>query len=167
MNKTETEDRFTVRPAAVRDLPEIYRIECNSFPPAEAASLAKYAWRLEHYPEYFFVGEVNKKTVSVVCVIPTALSVIEDGLFEMEKMPVGKTAAILSVMTDESQRQRGYATLTLRKVIEIMREMGMESACLTCKEHLISYYEKFGFSKLGVSASIHGGAVWYDMTLKL
>ena len=27
-------------------------------------------------------------------------------------------------------------------------------------------YEKFGYRNLGVSASVHGGAVWYDMILE-
>ena len=35
----------------------------------------------------------------------------------------------------------------------------------TCKEHLIPYYEKFGYRNCGVSESVHGGAVWYDMRL--
>ena len=37
---------------------------------------------------------------------------------------------------------------------------------LTCKDRLIPYYEKFGYRNLGVSASVHGGAVWYDMILE-
>ena len=36
---------------------------------------------------------------------------------------------------------------------------------LTCKEELIPYYEQFGFENRGLSASVHGGAAWYDMVL--
>ena len=35
-----------------------------------------------------------------------------------------------------------------------------------CKQALIHYYEKFGYRLLGLSASQHGGAVWYDMLLE-
>ena len=43
----------------------------------------------------------------------------------------------------------------------------MESIVLTCKDHLVHYYSRFGFKKVGVSASVHGGAVWYDMVQRL
>ena len=36
---------------------------------------------------------------------------------------------------------------------------------LTCKEALIHYYARFGFKNCGLSASVHGGAVWYDMRI--
>lgn len=36
---------------------------------------------------------------------------------------------------------------------------------LTCKEHLLHYYAKLGFVNEGVSGSVHGGAVWYQMRL--
>ena len=36
---------------------------------------------------------------------------------------------------------------------------------LTCKEGLIPFYQSFGFENRGLSASVHGGAVWYDMVL--
>jgi len=38
---------------------------------------------------------------------------------------------------------------------------------LTCKEHLVSYYESFGYELEGVSNSLHGGAKWYDMSLAI
>ena len=36
---------------------------------------------------------------------------------------------------------------------------------LTCKEELLHFYERFGFVSEGVSGSVHGGAVWYQMRL--
>ena len=36
---------------------------------------------------------------------------------------------------------------------------------LTCKKHLIDFYSGFGFVNCGISKSVHGGAVWYDMEL--
>ena len=42
----------------------------------------------------------------------------------------------------------------------------MRKGCvLTCKDRLVHYYETFGYRSEGVSASTHGGAVWYDMRL--
>ena len=38
---------------------------------------------------------------------------------------------------------------------------------LTCVEKNIKMYEKFGYNLLGVSSSVYGGAVWYDMDILL
>jgi predicted GNAT family N-acyltransferase len=156
-----------IRNADPEDLDRIGEIEKEAFPPAEAASKGKYSWRLEHYPQFFFVGELNGMVVGVVCIIPMALDVIKDEIFEMEELPIGKTAAVLSVMTSQDFRKQGVAENLLKYAMDKMGAYGMESACLTCKEHLIHYYAKFGFIKVGVSESVHGGAVWYDMVCKL
>jgi hypothetical protein len=38
---------------------------------------------------------------------------------------------------------------------------------LICKADLIAYYERFGFVHAGLSRSVHGGATWQQMVLKL
>lgn len=38
-----------------------------------------------------------------------------------------------------------------------------EGITLTCKQELVSFYEKFGFVNHGVSDSQHGGIRWYNM----
>ena len=43
---------------------------------------------------------------------------------------------------------------------------GRKGLVLTCKEKLLHYYAKFGFVNEGVSASTHGGVVWYQMRLR-
>lgn len=42
---------------------------------------------------------------------------------------------------------------------------GRRGLVLTCKDRLVHYYAKFGFVSEGVSASTHGGVVWYQMRL--
>lgn len=155
------------RNATSEDLERIEEIEKECFPPAEAASKEKYCWRLEHYPQFFFVGEIDSVVVGLVCIIPTALDVIQDTIFEMEELPIGKTAAVLSVNTSTHFRNQGIADKLLKYALDKMREYGMESACLTCKKHLIHYYKNFGFIEIGISESVHGGSVWYDMVCKL
>ena len=54
----------------------------------------------------------------------------------------------------------------MNTLIERARKQGRKGLILTCKEHLIKYYESFGYVNMGVSASVHGGAVWYDMILE-
>ncbi|MFR6359233.1 MAG: hypothetical protein ACLUNV_06250 [Sutterella wadsworthensis] len=62
-------------------------------------------------------------------------------------------------------RGRGAAPLLMRASSKA-RPRSRRGLILTCKERLIHYYEQFGFVNMGVSASEHGGAVWYDMTLE-
>ena len=42
---------------------------------------------------------------------------------------------------------------------------GCKGIVLTCKDHMIEYYSRFGFDNEGVSSSVHGGAKWYQMRL--
>ena len=51
----------------------------------------------------------------------------------------------------------------MESLIKLSKERGKKGIVLTCKEHLIHFYEKFGYKNMGKSNSVHGGAVWYDM----
>ena len=63
------------------------------------------------------------------------------------------------------KRHRGYASLLMMEMIEKARNENRRGLILTCKEGLIAFYEQFGFVNKGLSASVHGGAAWYDMVL--
>ena len=54
----------------------------------------------------------------------------------------------------------------MEAMIKRAKEQGRKGLILTCKDRLIHYYEKFGYVNMGVSRSVHGGAVWYDMILE-
>ena len=53
----------------------------------------------------------------------------------------------------------------MERVISDAKQQGRKGLVLTCKEKLISFYERFGFVSEGVSESVHGGAVWHVMRL--
>ena len=157
-----------IRKARPQDMDRVYEIELESFPPEEAATKEKYIWRQEHYPDLFLAAEAEDGRVrGCICMISMAASLIDDAVFEMEKVPDGRTCAILTVMTETAARNQGVAAQLLKAAIETAREQGMESIVLTCKEHLVHYYSRFGFKKAGLSQSVHGGAVWYDMVQPL
>ncbi len=153
-----------IRKARPQDMDRVYEIELESFPPEEAATKEKYAWRQEHYPELFLVAEDGcGRICGCICMISTNASLIDDTVFETDSIPNGKTCAILTVMTEAASRRQGVAGQLLEAGIDAARQQNMESVVLTCKEHLVHYYSRFGFEKVGISASVHGGAVWYDM----
>jgi len=72
---------------------------------------------------------------------------------------------IFGVETQPDYQHRGVASLALQTFIDMAKEEGRLGLVLTCKEGLIPFYSRFGFLNEGVSASSHGGVVWYQMRL--
>lgn len=156
-----------IRKATLDDLDRLAEIEKEAFPPAEAAPKKSYKWRLDHFSEFAFVGESNGIIVGAVIGRPTKEKTIVDDLYEPQELPIGDSYAILSVLTAMDYRKKGVAEKIMNYAISEMKKKNMETLCLTCKEHLIHYYAKFGFKELGVSKSTHGGVIWYDMNMNI
>ena len=158
---------ITIRPAVLTDLPRIMEIEYDAFPPEEAAEPSTYQFRLENLGEWFFAAEVEGKVTGCINGRTTARDSIDDSLYERKMQEGGAYFALLSVETDSAYRGQGVGTALIQTVIEKANAAGLEGIILACKEEKISYYEQFGFVLKGKSHSDHGGAVWYDMILKL
>ena len=77
----------------------------------------------------------------------------------------GAWQMIFGVNTLPACRRQGIAETLLRRASADARAQGRRGLVLTCKEHLLHYYAKLGFVNEGVSGSVHGGAVWYQMRL--
>ena len=158
-----------IRTATMNDLKAIAEVERICFPPAEAASEASFAERLAYYPEHFWLLEEDGKLISFINGFVTDEMTIRDEMFADASMhnKDGAYQAIFGVNTLPEYRRQGYAAKVMWHVIEAAREQGRKGLILTCKEEKIHYYAKFGYELLGVSESVHGGAVWYDMILYL
>ena len=72
---------------------------------------------------------------------------------------------IFGVNTLPAYRRQGVAAALIRRAIADARAQGRKGLVLTCKDQLVHYYAKFGFVSEGVSASTHGGVVWFQMRL--
>lgn len=59
----------------------------------------------------------------------------------------GAWQMIFGVNTIPSCRKKGYAGELIKAAIEDARKQGRKGLVLTCKDKLIHYYAKFGFSK--------------------
>lgn len=155
----------TVRP---EDLDAVAGLERRCFPAGEAATRTALADRIQTIPQWFLVAEVDGVLAGLVNGPATELEYIQDALFAPgAQNPAGRTLAILGLAVDASYRKQGVAARLLREYLRAARIGGMDRVVLTCKERLIPYYRKFGFVDKGVSASVHGGVVWYDMELNL
>lgn len=159
---------MTIRHASMADLAALTAVEAACFPPAEAATQKDFAARLAVYPDCFWLLEEDGKLLSFVNGMVTDEPTIRDEMFADASLhdPSGAWQAIFGVNTLPDYRRRGLAGQVLRQVIADARAAGRRGCILTCKDALIHYYASFGFRALGVSASVHGGAVWYDMTLE-
>ena len=120
------------------------------------------------YPNHFWLMEDDNGTlVSFVNGLVTDEPHLRDEMYADAGFhdENGAWQMIFGVNTLPEYRCRGMAEQVLRQVITDAKAQGRKGCVLTCKDKLVHYYAKFGFRNEGVSASVHGGAVWYDMRL--
>ena len=157
-----------IRTASMADLAAVAAVEGACFPAAEAATEKDFAARLAVYPNHFWLLEEDDGTlVSFVNGLVTDEPLLRDEMYADASLhnEHGAWQMVFGVNTLPQYRRRGLAGQVLERVIADARAQGRKGCVLTCKDKLIHYYEKFGFQNEGVSASTHGGVVWYDMRL--
>lgn len=157
-----------IRKVIPEDLGAIVNVEAECFPEAEAATRSSLKDRISTFPDSFYVAEVDGRIIGFVNGCVTNSKTIYDELFSDASLhdPNGFYQAIFGLDVIPEFRNQGIAAKLMNHLIELSKKHGRKGLILTCKEHLIHYYSKFGFCNLGVSGSTHGGAVWYDMILE-
>ena len=152
-----------IRNATMHDLPAIAAVEAACFPAAE-----EFAGRLAHYANHFWLLFEDGALVAFVDGFCTDTPDLTDEMYADAALHEenGAWQMIFGVNTLPRCRRRGYAGLLLQRAIADARAQGRKGLVLTCKEKLLHYYAKFGFVNEGVSGSIHGGVVWYQMRLR-
>ena len=157
-----------IRNACMADLEAVAQMEMLCFPEAEAATIESFRERISIFGDFFWLLENESgRLVGMINGMGTDETTLRDEMFEDATMhhPNGAWQMILGVETIPECREKGYAALIMNRVIEDCRMQGRKGIVLTCKDKLVPYYSKFGFVNEGKSASVHGGAVWYDMRL--
>lgn len=157
---------IVISTAKTEDAAELNRIECVAFPPAEAASLESYKYRIANISDWFLKAEEDGKIVGLICCRPVAVEGVTDDMYEPEPIEDGRVICILSVATEPALQRHGIAAKLIEALIAKAKASGMDAVSLACKDALVHYYAKFGFVLNGVSASEHGGAKWNDMILR-
>ena len=159
---------ITIRPVKPEDLDKVTEVEAVCFPAAEAATKESFAQRIATFPECFFVAEHKDQIIGFINGCATDERTIRDEMFEDSSLHKadGCYQSIFGLDVIPEYQRQGIAAELMNHLIEDARTKGRKGLILTCKDHLIHYYAKFGYQNLGVSASVHGGAVWYDMILE-
>ena len=152
---------YTIRNVKIEDLDKVTEVEALCFPTAEAAVEASFRQRIETFPDSFFVAEDENGSV-------TDERTIRDEMFEDSGLhrPEGLYQSVFGLDVIPEFRRQGVAADLMNRLMQEAKARGKKGMILTCKDRLIHYYEKFGYRNLGLSASVHGGAVWYDMLLE-
>lgn len=157
--------KLDIRNVQITDAEEIVDIEKKCFPASEAASRESILNRIATFPENIFVAEYDGKVVGFINGCTTDSIVIFDDMFHDTRyhVPNGEYIAIFGLDVLAEYRGKGIATSLINRFIDHAKMHTKKAVILTCKENLISFYTNLGFSNLGLSKSIHGGEVWYDM----
>ena len=157
-----------IRTATIEDLAAVTAVEAECFPPAEAATEQDFAARLQAYPDHFWLLFEGEKLISFVDGMVTDEPDLRDEMYENAALhdANGAWQMIFGVNTVPAYRRQGCAEKLLRQAIADAKAQGRQGLVLTCKDALIHYYAKFGFVNEGVSASVHGNVVWYQMRLR-
>ena len=157
-----------IKKAEKKDLDVLANAAATCFPAAEAASKERIEGRLSVYPDYFWIGRDEFHELVCYAAGPvTKEGTLTDNMYADPSVhdPNGDWQMIFSLCTMPEYRHKGMAALLLQRVISQAEEAGRKGVVLACKEHMIPYYERFGFVNEGLSESKHGGATWYQMRL--
>jgi ribosomal protein S18 acetylase RimI-like enzyme len=158
---------MNIRHATIKDLDAITAVEAECFPAAEAATYESIKGRLEVFADHFWLLEDGDTMVSFVNGMLTDTPDLADEMYEDAALhvPSGAWQMIFGVDTIPAFRRQGCAEQLLNHVIEQCKRENRRGLVLTCKEHLLHYYAKFGFQNEGISPSVHGNVRWYQMRL--
>jgi len=156
-----------IRLANKDDLESIMRIEQVCFPKTEAASPQEFQERFEVFPENFIVAFADGMIVGFINGATTDKPILPDELYHDVSLHhvEGAYQTVFGLVVLPEYRNQGIAGQLLKYMIDITKARGKKGIVLTCKDHLVHYYEKFGFVHQGQSLSQHGGAIWNDMLL--
>lgn len=155
-----------LKQAILDDLDLIYQIETTCFPVQEAASYQSLKDRLEVYPEGFEIFYKDQQPIGYIGGLKNNQCELPDKMYEDASLHQknGNYQMIFSVCILPEYRRCGYARKMVKAYVE-KRQEDVNGFILTCKDHLIPFYESCGFKFIQVSTSTHGNAKWNDMVI--
>ena len=149
-----------------KDLKKVLELEALGFPLDEAASRETLYFRFIFARQYFRVFCLDGEVIGYICGTLSS----EDSLTEecmSNHRADGNHLGIHSVVIEEEHRRKGFATLMIRRYLDlILEENNLLSIRLLCKQHLIEFYSLNNFRLRGESNVEHGKDTWYEMSIQ-
>ena len=163
------QNSINIRNATMKDAQALFLIETACLPPNQAASLETLSNRLSAYPQHFWLIEENGIVVGFVNGMVTNYDTVKDEMFRNTQMhdENGAWQSVFGLAVSPDYQNMGYAGKLLQHLFFACSKQKRKGIVLTCEEHLINYYLKFGFINMGISESVHGGDVFFDMKKEL
>lgn len=157
-----------IRKGTIEDAEILSKVEATCFPPNEAATSKEIQERLNVYANHFLLLFEEDRLISFIDGFCTSQRDLTDEMYSDASMhdENGDWQMIFGLNTLPDYQRKGYATKIMNAMIHMARQEKRKGLVLTCKDRLVSYYSKFGFKNEGVSSSVHGGVVWYQMRLE-
>lgn len=157
-----------IRKGTIEDAEILSKVEATCFLPNEAATSKEIQERLNVYANHFLLLFEEDRLISFIDGFCTNQRDLTDEMYSDASMhdENGDWQMIFGLNTLPDYQRKGYATKIMNAMIHMARQEKRKGLVLTCKDRLVSYYSQFGFKNEGVSSSVHGGVVWYQMRLE-
>ena len=156
---------ISLRNVQITDLDQLLFIEDEGFSIEEAATKEAFVERIQLIADTFIVAEKEGEILGYINGPIIYEPYITDDLFEeiKENPKRGGYQSILGLAVSKQARNQGIAKILIEKMEELIEENEREGITLTCKQELVSFYEKLGFVSHGMSESKHGGVSWFNL----
>jgi ribosomal protein S18 acetylase RimI-like enzyme len=158
-----------IRNVTAHDLDACFNVESQCFLLSEAASREKIKKRIKVFPQGFLVAELNGNVIAHINSGSTDNEDITDEAFKelVGHDNNGQNIVIFSLAVLPNFQKKGIARQLMARFVEQSRKLKKKKIMLICKSELIGYYQNYGFSYTGESASTHGGFKWHEMYLSV
>lgn len=160
-------EHLQIRHAELSDIEALAAVELKCFPIQEAATPEEIRERVKIYGDHFWILSDHGEMVSFLDGMVTEEKDLRDEMYADASIhdPSGSWQMIFGVNTIPEKRRQGYAGLLIKAMIFQAYEEHRKGLVLTCKKEKIPFYSSFGFQNEGISASVHGNTIWYQMRL--
>ncbi|WP_161980601.1 GNAT family N-acetyltransferase [Streptococcus sp. S784/96/1] len=154
-----------IRYVTSEDWAAICKIEADNFPKQEAATPNDLRRRINQLRDTFLVVEISGCVAGYIVGQAVFQRYLSDNLFhEVEKNTnQGGFIIVTSLAVAKESQGQGIGTALLAALKDVAVSQKRQGISLTCHDYLITYYEANGFVDEGESASVHGGAFWYNL----
>lgn len=161
------QENIIITQADIADIERLHEIEQQCFPPEKAAGRDAFEYRLKNFPQWFLKAEVGGVIAGLIDGSRSDRLYITDDLYDEGSAfsDKGDNLLIYGLAVAPEYRHRKIAHRLMAAILDKARGENLRHISLTCKGSLIPFYESFGYTNHGLSESVKGDVVSYDMEI--